>query len=85
MRVLLDHLIRETYKIVEQLEELRLEMHNRPRQMRGRVTSNRTTPKVKAQILKIHAVDPNLPQHEIARIVNVQPGRVSEIIAGKRT
>jgi hypothetical protein len=99
MRAVLDTLIEETYnnidrqrsltletvKIVERLEELRMEMHNRKPRMRGKVTSVTVTHKVRRHILAIHASDPSLPQHEIARIVNVMPGRVSEVIAGKRT
>lgn len=85
MRKILDILIRDTYILVERLEELRMEMHNRPRKMHGKITSVAVTHKVRRHILAIHHADPSLPQHEIARIVNVMPGRVSEVIAGKRT
>lgn len=91
MRDMLDRMIKEGYQqkqalqaLIEDMEELRAEMHNRPRQMRGKNTSKSVTKAVHEAILRIHAKHPDLPQHEIARMLSITPARVSEAIAGKR-
>lgn len=91
MRNMLDHMIAEGYELqkrwknlIEDMEELRAEMHNRPPQMRGKATSVKVTRAVAREIRAIHKARPDLPQHEIARLLDITPARVSETIAGKR-
>jgi hypothetical protein len=47
--------------------------------------STPTTPLMMNAIRHYHAAHPDKPQTEIARIFNVNPGRVSEALRGKRT
>lgn len=92
MRDLLDHLIEAENEAIKRhqiqlefLEELRAEMHNRPRAMQGKPTSRKVTKTIKQAVLTIRKAQPDLPQHEIARRLKITPARVSEIVAGKRT
>jgi hypothetical protein len=43
------------------------------------------TDKLRDQIRKMKAVDPDLSYAEIGRRLNINPGRVSETLRGKRT
>jgi hypothetical protein len=47
-------------------------------------TSNRVTPKVKFMVRKYARENPDASMQSIANMFNVNPGRVSEILAGKR-
>jgi len=51
----------------------------------GRVVSARMTPAKEREIWEVHRMFPTLPQHEIARRCGVNQGRVSEVLAGRRT
>lgn len=52
---------------------------------RAPVTSVKMTDEIRDEIHRIHKENPKLSQHEIARRVGVNPGRVSETLHGKRT
>jgi hypothetical protein len=43
------------------------------------------TDELKAQIRALKAADPDLSQAEIGRRLNLNPGRVSEALRGKRS
>jgi hypothetical protein len=51
----------------------------------GRPVSQRMTPALEQAIWRKHLEDPTKPQHLIARECGVNQGRVSEVLAGKRT
>ena len=51
----------------------------------GRRVSARMTPAKEREIWETHRLFPTMPQHEIARRCGVNQGRVSEVLAGKRT
>ena len=51
----------------------------------GAPTSERMTPTKVQEIWEEHLRDPTLPQHVIAKRCGVNQGRVSEVLAGKRT
>lgn len=65
-----------------ELATLADEIRRRP--MRSRAPATMTS-QVAATIRRMKAANPNMPQHEIARRLNVNPGRVSEVLRGKRT
>lgn len=84
MRDLLDRMIADAEAHLDNLKKLRAEMRNRPPKMHGRATSQTVTPAIRQQILQIRATIPDLPQHEIAKLLHITPARVSETVAGKR-
>ena len=84
MRTELDEIIKDIRNVLERSERLRAEMHNRPRVMRGKATSNPITSELRAKIIRAHEISPYTPQHELAKRFGVNPGRISEILAGKR-
>jgi hypothetical protein len=43
------------------------------------------TPALQEQIIAMKAADPNLSHAEIGRRLNINPGRVSETLRGKRS
>ena len=49
------------------------------------IKSRKLTPAVEAQIRQLNTAHPSMSQVEIARLVGVNPGRVSETLYGKRT
>jgi|SRR6478735_11525436 len=51
---------------------------------RTRVKSVPVTPQVKAQIMSLHTTNPDLSLQEIADMVGVNMGRVSETLSGFR-
>lgn len=58
-----------------------------PRGGKGRAPRKQTviTPEIKARVLELHQKNPTMHIHEIATVCgNLNPGRVSEIINGKR-
>lgn len=86
IRLALDDLIKRAYAIAELAEELRHEIgHRTPQGGRGRVTSRPMTDGVRGEIVALRQALPDASQAEIARIVGVDSGRVSETLAGKRS
>ena len=84
MREMLDRMIEDAERHLCDLKLLRAEMKNRPPRMMGKSTSVTVTPEIKFRILQIRATVPDMPQHEIAKILHITPARVSEVVAGKR-
>jgi hypothetical protein len=68
-----------------ELDELAGEIRRRPVRNRAPVSSNRMTPTLRAAIRAMKSANPTMAQVAIARHFNVNPGRVSEAIRGKRT
>jgi transcriptional regulator with XRE-family HTH domain len=69
----------------DELNDLADEIGRRPIRQRAPTTSARMTSAVRAQIKAMKAAEPDLSQHEIARRLNLNPGRVSETLRGKRS
>jgi hypothetical protein len=67
-----------------ELSELANEIARRPRGQRAPITSVPMTDKLRAKIRAIKEAEPDLSQAEIARRFDVNPGRVSEALRGKR-
>lgn len=66
------------------IEEAVRDLKRRPAFRRVARTSVPMTPAIAAQIRKVARLHPKWPQHRIAAVVGVNPGRVSEVISGKR-
>lgn len=58
--------------------------YRNPATTRAPITSNKVTPEIVKQVLKIHKKDPDLQQKDIGAMVNINQGRVCEILNGKR-
>jgi hypothetical protein len=72
-------------EVEERLTILHGELQNRPRKTNGSPVSVPIDTTVVRKVQTLHMTDPGMPQHEIAKIVGINQGRVSEILAGKRT
>lgn len=68
-----------------ELADLASELSRRKGWGRGHNVSNRMTVGLAIKITQFAHANPGMPQSEIARIFNVNSGRVSEILSGKRT
>jgi len=69
----------------DELNDLADEIARRPSGQRAPRSSTPMSDEVRAQIRRMKADDPNLSYAEIGRRLNVNPGRVSETLKGKRT
>ena len=69
--------------VLKQLEEIYRQLRNRT-SPRAPNTSDTMTPQMARDIRRFHAANPDLTYHEIAVKFNVQIGRISEAIRGKR-
>lgn len=69
---------------VPRLREIADELRRRPPQGSGRKISATMTPELRAEIRAYAKANPELTQVEIGRHFNVNPGRVSEAVSGKR-
>ena len=78
LRVLADEL-----NCVE-LNQLAEEISRRPSGQRAARTSAPITDELREQIKAMKAAEPGLSQAEIGKRLNVNPGRVSETLKGKR-
>jgi hypothetical protein len=67
-----------------ELNDLADEIGRRSPRQRAPNTSIPITEAVKAQIRAMKVAEPDLSQAEIGRRLNVNPGRVSEALRGKR-
>jgi hypothetical protein len=76
---------RHVAQVIDWLGELHGEMRNRAETPRGRVVSDPVTPAKIAEVKALRVAYPSLSQQEIAHRTNVNIGRVSEILHGKRT
>lgn len=70
---------------IPRLHDLADELIRRPTVRRTKVKSNKVTIDVEASIRSFARRNPDMSYVEIARYYNINPGRVSEAIAGKRT
>jgi len=68
----------------DELNDLAGEIARRPRGQRAPTTSAPMTDALKAQIRAMKVAEPRLSQAEIGRRLNLNPGRVSEALRGKR-
>ena len=69
----------------DELNELADEIGRRSPGQRAPTTSSRMTEALRIQIRAMKAAEPDLSQAEIGRRLNLNPGRVSETLRGKRT
>lgn len=75
----------DTASLADTLALLLTHMHNHVPDDRARTTSVSITRDVARRIRALHRADPKLPQHEIARLVGTNQGRVNEVLRGVRT
>jgi hypothetical protein len=68
----------------DELNELADEIARRPSGRRAPITSATMSDSVRAQIRAMKADDPDLSHAEIGRRLDINPGRVSETLRGKR-
>lgn len=68
-----------------ELHELANEIPRRPPVTRAPVTSRKVTPQMAEDIRIVHEINPTWSQSRIGRLFGVNAGRVSEVLAGKRT
>ena len=68
----------------DELNELADEIARRPSGLRAPKTSTPMTDSLRAQIRAMKAAEPDLSHAEIGRRLNLNPGRVSETLRGKR-
>jgi hypothetical protein len=69
----------------DELSDLADEIARRSVRQRAPSTSAPMTDAVRAEIKAMKAAEPDLSQHEIAKRLNLNPGRVSETLRGKRS
>ena len=67
------------------LDKLADEIGRRPSPQRAPTSSAPMTEALRTQIREMKAAEPDLSQAEIGRRLNLNPGRVSEALRGKRT
>jgi hypothetical protein len=68
-----------------ELNDLADEIGRRPSGQRAAATSVTMTDSLRNQIRAINVAEPHLSQAEIGKRLNINPGRVSETLRGKRT
>lgn len=68
----------------DELDELAEEIGRRSPRQRAPITSAPMTDALTAQIRALKAAEPDLSQAEIGRRFNLNPGRISEALRGKR-
>ena len=76
-------LARRQIDIAHELEDLAHETYRR-QYTRAPVTSRRITNEVRASVRQMVQDHPDMPHQQIAEIHNINLGRVSEILHGKR-
>jgi hypothetical protein len=74
----------EPWQVATKLEGWVEALYRRKAVHHGRATSDRVTAGKRRAVLAWHLAHPDDNFHEIARRFNLNPGRVSEILAGKR-
>lgn len=70
--------------ILKYLRFLKRELRNRPPVKRGAPAARKVTPAVRRQVLAMYRADRFITNQHIANRLNLNGGRVSEILAGKR-
>jgi hypothetical protein len=71
-------------QIVRQLHVLRAALHNRPPVKKGERIAQSVTPTVRRKIVAMYRRNRRVNNQTIAERLNLNPGRVSEVLAGKR-
>ena len=71
---------RDIPEIAELAEQLRRRYHGRA----ARKVSETVTPELELRVRQLHVLFPDLAQHKIGELLNLNSGRVSEILRGKR-
>jgi hypothetical protein len=71
-------------EILRWLRILRSELRNRKPVKRGDVAAQPVTPRVRVQVIRMYHRDRRITNQHIADKLNLNAGRVSEILAGKR-
>ena len=84
MRDEVDTLLKIAIMLVDRLTVLREELHNRKPVTRGDPVSLPMTDERRTMIQRLHSAYPTMSQHEIAKIVGTNQGRVSEVLHGVR-
>lgn len=69
----------------DELNDLADEIGRRPAGQRAPRTSAPMTDELAAKIKAMKKAEPHLPHTEIAKRLNINPGRVSETLKGKRS
>lgn len=69
----------------QELNGLADEISRRPSGQRASPRSQPMTDSLREEIRAMKEVEPDLPHTEIAKRLNINPGRVSETLRGKRT
>lgn len=80
----LDRIISEIERTLETLKAVRAEMHNRSPVDRVARVSKPLTDEHRATIRTLKEKNPGMAQHQIAALLGVDSGRVSEVLAGIR-
>lgn len=81
----MDFLIADMEMALRRMKVLREELVRRPPVSRAPTKSRPVTASIANQIVTYRAAHPNDTQQEIANYFGVNPGRVSEVLAGFRT
>jgi hypothetical protein len=68
-----------------ELDDLANEIARRPSGQRAPITSSPMDDTVRDEIRRMKEAEPDLSHQEIGRRLNINPGRVSETLKGKRT
>jgi hypothetical protein len=71
-------------EVLVHLRVLRRNMRNRPPVKRGKPVAQSVTPRVRRQVERMFRANPLITNQTIADALNLNGGRVSEILAGKR-
>ena len=79
----LNELAEQQADIAREIQRLTTQMYRRTSK-RTAVKSRRITQEVRNSVRATHTAHPSLSHQEIADIHNINPGRVSEILYGKR-
>ena len=72
---------RDIPELAELADQLRRRYHGRA----ARKVSETVTPELELRVRQLHVLFPDLAQHKIGELLNLNSGRVSEILRGKRT
>ena len=72
---------RDIPELAELAQHLKRRYHGRA----ARKVSDTVTPELVTRVRQLHVLFPDLAQHKIGELLNLNSGRVSEILRGKRT
>jgi two-component sensor histidine kinase len=84
MRIEVTAILQQMQALTQRLARLHAELHNRPPRTRGDPYASSMSQELAQQIIDYHRANPAIPQHMIAKRFNLNQGRISETLAGKR-